>query len=116
VNSKRTAALVLLLVFVSGVFAGAGLVRTALASGPPPAPLPGLETLDLNSDQIARARVILDRHRAELEAVLAGVEPQLRPVRDRVEFELRREVLTDAQGKQLDRVKVRGGHPNLPSP
>lgn len=106
-SSKVRAGLVLVLVFAAGALAGAGGLRLAGPPRPPADPLPGLEELDLDSAQRARARIVLDKYRPELEAVLAEVEPRLKPIRDKVETELKRDVLTEAQAKHLDELKAR---------
>lgn len=102
---KATAALVLALVFGAGALVGVSAARFVGAPKPPPEPLPGLDGLDLSPAQRARARAVIDAHRPELEAVLVDVEPRLKPIRDKVETELRRDVLTPEQGRRLDEIK-----------
>ena len=87
--------------------------RSLRLLGPPrpSEPLPGLEELGLDRTQRATAKLILEKHRPELEAILAEVEPRLRPIRDTVESELRRDVLTDSQAKRLEELKKGGRRP-----
>lgn len=107
-------AVILVAVFVAGAATGAGLIgafRPAGHASPRPRPPgdgmpPGLSELGLSPDQAARARAILDRHRAELEAAIQETFPRVRAIQDRIDQEIRA-VLTPDQAARLDELRRR---------
>jgi hypothetical protein len=102
-------ALLLFGTFVLGAVAGAGLTRWTRFAPPPPrhAPfLPGpLGALKLTPEQEAKARIITDRYRPELDVVWRESMPKVKVIIEKMEKELR-EVLTPEQQKTLDEIKT----------
>jgi hypothetical protein len=109
-------ALVLLAVFVAGGATGAGLAWAFRPPGPAHGPAgrrppgdglpPFVAELGLSPDQLARARAIAERHRAEIEAVVQESFPRVRAVQDRVEQEIRA-ILTPEQATRFDELRSR---------
>jgi Spy/CpxP family protein refolding chaperone len=112
-GALRLRALALLLVvFVAGGFAGAGLARLHAPRWPHPPP-PGAgpySQLGLTADQEARAQQVFEKHRAELDAILHETMPRVRAVQDTIDAEMR-SVLTPDQIRRLDELKA-----NAPPP
>jgi hypothetical protein len=112
--------LVLLGTFAVGAVAGAGVSRwLAVRAFPPPPPPPMLpipvHELDLTPEQHDKLRVIVDRHRPELEAILRETFPKARAINEQIEKEVR-EILTEPQRKKLDEIKLRRPPPPPPPP
>lgn len=104
--------LVVLLVFLAGGAAGAGLMA-ALHPGPrfPPPPRGGwlppyLNELQLTEDQKTRARAIFDKHHSAVEATVRETFPRIRAAQEQMERELRA-VLTEGQAKKLEEIQAR---------
>jgi uncharacterized membrane protein len=107
--------LLVLAIFLVGAATGAGAVHWFRPGGPhgrpghggspiPPAgaPLPpGLAGLDLTSEQEKTARVLMEKRRPEMEAVLRETFPRFEAIRRQFEAELR-PFLTEAQVRKLD--------------
>jgi Spy/CpxP family protein refolding chaperone len=104
-------AVLLVAMFAAGTATGVGLCRWIGASSgqqpppPPPAPLP-VEELGLTTEQRQKVQDIVERHRAELEAILQEAYPKVRAINEQIEKELR-EVLTPEQRTKLDELKAR---------
>jgi Spy/CpxP family protein refolding chaperone len=104
-------ALLLFGTFVFGTVAGAGLTLWTRGAPPPPPPrpapfLPGPPgALKLTPEQEAKARVITDHYRPELEAVWRESMPKVKAINEKMENELRA-VLTPEQQKALDEMKA----------
>jgi len=109
-------ALVLAAVFAAGAATGAGLAWAFRPPGHGPGPAPprppgdGLPPffaeLGLSPDQLARARAIAERHRAEIEAVVQESFPRVRAVQDQVDQEIRA-ILTPEQARRFDEFRSR---------
>jgi len=105
--------LIVLGVFLAGAAAGAGLM-TWLRPHPPgphhargPGALPPpMAALGLSPEQQAQAWAIMERHRAEFEAVVKESFPRLRALQDEVDQELLG-ILTEAQAKEFEAQKAR---------
>lgn len=107
--------LIVLAIFLVGAAAGAGAAHWFRPGGPhgrpghggppiPPAgaPLPpGLAGLDLTPEQEKTARVLMEKNRPEMEAVLRETFPRFEAIRRRFEADLR-PFLTEAQVRKLD--------------
>lgn len=120
--------------FAAGTAFGAGLITAiaprppmGFANGPPrpppppPGPLP-LGELDLSEAQREQARVIIEKHRPALEAILRESFPRMRAENEQIEKEIRA-ILTDEQQKKLDALHAArpprpppGGPPGLGPP
>jgi uncharacterized membrane protein len=105
--------LLVLGVFLAGAMTGAGVVVWLRPSGFPPGPPPRaaglpppLAELGLTPEQEAKARTIAEKYRPALEAVLQQTFPRIREVQERMDRELR-SVLTEAQAKRFDELKLR---------
>src|SRR3990172_7446770 len=113
-------ALLLVAIFAAGVVAGAAVCRWAAPKSPPgpppgpPMPLPWRE-LGLAPAQEEKARVIVDRYRPQLEAVVKETFPRIRALSDRMESDLR-EILSPEQRARLDELKARRPPPGPPPP
>ncbi|MFN7701665.1 MAG: hypothetical protein ACK5U8_27480 [Deltaproteobacteria bacterium] len=100
-------------VFALGMLAGLGV---APMLGPPPAAggPPRIDQLahelELSAAQEREAEAIVERHRAEVEATMAGVVPRLQDIHDQVESELRA-LMTPAQQREFDRIRASRPHP-----
>lgn len=107
-------AVVLLAVFLAGGVTGAGLVWATRPRDPRPAGprpridgLPGpLAELGLSPEQVAKARAVVESHRAELQAAVEESFPRVRAVQDRVDAELRA-LLTPEQAARFDEMRKR---------
>jgi Spy/CpxP family protein refolding chaperone len=107
-------AVVLLAVFLAGGVTGAGLVWATRPRDPRPAGprpridgLPGpLAELGLTPEQVAKARAVVESHRAELQAAVEESFPRVRAVQDRVDAELRA-LLTPEQAARFDEMRRR---------
>jgi Spy/CpxP family protein refolding chaperone len=103
-------AVLLVAMFAAGTATGVGLCRWISASSghapppPPPAPLP-VEELGLTAEQRQKVQEIVERHRAELEAILRDAYPKARAVNEQIEKEVR-ELLTPEQRTKLDELKA----------
>jgi len=114
-------ALVLLAVFLAGGVTGAGLVWAMRPHDPRPAGprprldgLPGpLAELGLTPEQVAKARAVVDAHRAELQAAVEESFPRVRAVQDRVDAEIRA-LLTPEQAARFDELRKRRPPLRLP--
>jgi uncharacterized membrane protein len=107
--------LIVLAIFLVGAATGAGAAHWFRPGGPhggpgnggppiPPAgaPLPpGLAGLDLTPGQEKTARLLMENHRPEMEAVLRETFPRFEAIRRQFEAELR-PFLTEAQARKLD--------------
>jgi uncharacterized membrane protein len=114
-NLRLWTGLLVLGVFLVGAATGAGAIHLFRPGGPmgppghseppippPGAPLPpGLAGLDLTSEQEKTARVLMEKRRPEMEAVLRETFPRFEAIRRQFEAELR-PFLTEAQVRKLD--------------
>ena len=129
VGSPRTVrlltAVLLLATFAAGTVMGAGVCRWVVPREermPPPmlAPIP-LEEFDLTQQQWEDIRIIVDRRRPELDAILQETYPKVRKITDEIDKEVR-DVLTPEQKVRFDELKKRppsphrGGRPPGPPP
>jgi len=112
-GAKRRGVLLVGAVFLLGVVCGAAtvLIGARVARGPflgPPMPRGGIERLarelDLDPDQQARVREILDRHRDDLEHLHMRVGDELR------------EVLNESQRARFDEIRRHYGPPGPGGP
>jgi len=116
-------ALVLVAVFAAGAATGAGLAWAFRPPGHRPGPAarrppgdglpPFVAELGLSPDQLAQARAIAERHRAEIEAVVQESFPRVRAVQEQVDQEIRA-ILTPEQATRFDELRSR--RPPLPGP
>jgi hypothetical protein len=113
---RLLSSLLLLGVFVAGALAGIGVCRWLTPSPPQFRPPPRAEMvreLGLDAAQAERWREIDERHRPELEAIVAESKPRVRKIIDTMDAE-RRALLTPAQQGRFDELKARmppGGPP-----
>ncbi len=104
-------ALLLLVMFVAGVVTGAAVVRLSSGHRPPPRhgdggiPRPLLE-LGLSQAQQTQVRAIMDKHRAEFEAVFRETRPKVQAVQEQVDQEIR-PLLTPEQQQRLEELNAR---------
>jgi len=100
---------IILSIFLSGAVAGAGVF--ALVRPPaPPRSYRGfsahLSELGLTPEQHEKAKPILAKHRATVEAALKETFPQVRAADEQLDRELR-PILTDTQRRTLDEILAR---------
>jgi Spy/CpxP family protein refolding chaperone len=102
----------LLVAFVAGGLTGAAIEHRRSAPPPPmgpPGPLepgrlpPGLERLDLTTEQRSRIMAILDQARPRTDSIFREAMPRVRAVMDGVRDSIRT-VLTEEQRKEFDEV------------
>ena len=106
-RARGWAAVVLVLTFVAGGLAGAGVAHLhhACRAGhdmfeghrlPPP-----LAALDLSGDQLRQVREVLDRYHPRIQGAMGESWPRLKPVFDEMAVEIRA-FLSDAQKTRFD--------------
>jgi len=136
VNEARTlhvlTAFLLIGIYAAGVLTGVAVYRWVSLPetagrppwGPPPGPPgppsmpPEWPLLGFTPEQEAQARIIADKHRPDLEAVIKGTFPTLRAIDKQMEEELRA-ILRPEQQKKLDQLKAKrppGIVPGAPPP
>jgi Spy/CpxP family protein refolding chaperone len=104
-------ALLLVGVYALGVVTGAALLRWLGPGRPPrhhgpPGMPPHFAELSLTEEQAARVKEILERHRPELDAILAEAMPRAKTVYDAMDTETRA-LLTPDQQQRFDALKAR---------
>lgn len=111
--------LIILGVYLAGAATSAGLffwLRPHHGHHGPRGPGgPPLHELDLTAEQQDKARIILDRHHAEIEAMMKESFPKIRESRDRA-FDEIRTLLTEDQQKRFDakRAEIEKHGPGFP--
>ncbi|MBI5548948.1 MAG: periplasmic heavy metal sensor [Deltaproteobacteria bacterium] len=105
-------------IFLVGALAGVGAVRLAAPwrmPHPPPLGMELFERLGLTPDQRERAKEIFEKHRPELDAILAETLPRVREVQEVIDGEMRA-ILTPEQARRFEELRSRppGHRPGMP--
>ena len=111
---RMRAIALLAVMFIAGALAGAGVSRMVDYRHRPPRPpwMGPFGELGLTAEQDARVRAVFEKHRPELDAILAETRPKVREVQKAIDDDLSA-ILTPEQLHKLQQLK---GDGRLPPP